>query len=105
MICHLPKIFYLDCNLLDINIKSFIFYSQLLGVRGKGMKKLVLFIILIVGAVSFTVPAWSKKDGDPPVIKTTGVFKANKVVFKKDGDPPVVKTGGGVLPSASSTQF
>ncbi len=60
------------------------------------MKKLVLFVILIVCAVSFTVPAWSKKDGDPPVIKTNGGLKANQVISRKDGDPPVVKTGGGL---------
>jgi hypothetical protein len=62
--------------------------------RGIDMKKLVLFIILIVCAISFTVPAWSKKDGDPPVIKTNDGFKANNAIFRKDGDPPVVKTGG-----------
>lgn len=47
------------------------------------MKKLVLFVILFVCVVCFTVPAWSKKDGDPPV----------------------VKTGGGDLRPASYTQF
>jgi len=60
------------------------------------MKRLVLFIITIVCAISFTVPAWSKKDGDPPVVKTNGVFKADQVISRKDGDPPVVKTGKGV---------
>lgn len=57
------------------------------------MKKLALFIILIVCAISFTVPAWSKKDGDPPVLKTNAGFKADQVISRKDGDPPVVKTG------------
>ncbi|MHB9075233.1 MAG: hypothetical protein ACYC6G_17115 [Desulfobaccales bacterium] len=58
------------------------------------MKKLALFIILIVCAIAFTVPAWSKgKDGDPPVVKTNGGFKADQVISRKDGDPPVVKTG------------
>ncbi len=62
------------------------------------MKKLALFIILIVCAISFIVPAWSagKKDGDPPVVKTNGSFKANQVISRKDGDPPVVKTSGGL---------
>lgn len=37
------------------------------------MKRLVLFVILIVCAISFTAgQAWSKKDGDPPVVKTSG---------------------------------
>ena len=36
------------------------------------MKKLVLGVLLAAGAVSFSVPAWSKKDGDPPVVKTGG---------------------------------
>jgi hypothetical protein len=36
------------------------------------MKKLALFIFIIVCAVSFSAPAWSKKDGDPPVVKTDG---------------------------------
>ena len=36
------------------------------------MKKLVLCILLIVCASSFAAPAWSKKDGDPPVVKTGG---------------------------------
>lgn len=62
------------------------------------MKKLVLFIILIVCAISFTVPAWSKKDGDPPVVKTDGNSAVDTIIFKqrKDGDPPVVKAGEGL---------
>lgn len=62
------------------------------------MKKLALFIILIVCAISFTVPAWSKqgKDPDPPVVKINGGFKADQVISRKDGDPPVVKTGRGL---------
>lgn len=63
------------------------------------MKILVLAIVLIFCAVSFTVPAWSKKDGDPPVITTNGGFTANQVILRKDGDPPVVKTGGVLKPS------
>lgn len=51
------------------------------------MKKLVLFIILIVCTISFTVPAWSKKDGDPPVMKTGGALKISPDIVK-DGDPP-----------------
>jgi hypothetical protein len=67
--------------------------------RGIDMKKLALFIILIVCAISFSVPAWSKngkEDGDPPVIKTNGGFKADQVISRKDGDPPVVKTSRGL---------
>jgi hypothetical protein len=53
------------------------------------MKKLTLFIILIVCTIVFTVPAWSKggKDGDPPVIKTGETHKI-LVDIVKDGDPP-----------------
>ena len=59
------------------------------------MKKLVLFMMLVFCTVSFAVPAWSKKDGDPPVMTTGGNAKVDTVIFKrgKDGDPPVMKTG------------
>jgi uncharacterized protein YxeA len=60
------------------------------------MKKVALFIVLIVCAISFSLPAWSKngkEDGDPPVVKTN---KADQVISRKDGDPPVVKSGRGL---------
>lgn len=53
------------------------------------MKKLFLFILLIVCTVTFTVPAWSKtrKDGDPPVVKTSGTLLVDQGIVW-DGDPP-----------------
>ncbi len=36
------------------------------------MRKLVPFLILAFCIVSFAAPAWSKKDGDPPVVKPSG---------------------------------